>query len=89
MKQTSAKVVSPPDGLGPAPAAYDPARIAKAADNALIGGPATMAQQIQERFHREDRLMLWFDFFNHDSTRVIRNMRAFQEKVVPLLEDAQ
>ena len=55
----------------------DPSRIAKAADNALIGGPATMAEQIRERFHAEDRLMLWFDFFNHDNARVIQNMDDF------------
>jgi alkanesulfonate monooxygenase SsuD/methylene tetrahydromethanopterin reductase-like flavin-dependent oxidoreductase (luciferase family) len=64
----------------------DPARIAKAADNALIGGPATMARQIQERFHEDDRLMLWFDFFNHDNARVIRNMEDFMAHVVPALE---
>ena len=30
--------------------------------------------------------MLWFDFFNHDSARVIENMQAFMAKVVPLVE---
>jgi hypothetical protein len=29
--------------------------------------------------------MLWFDFFNHDSARVVRNMTAFTEKVAPQL----
>ena len=64
----------------------DPSRIEKAADNALIGGPATMAQQIKERFHKDDRLMLWFDFFNHDSARVIQNMEDFMAHVVPALD---
>jgi len=27
--------------------------------------------------------MLWFDFFNHDSDRVIANQAAFMEKVAP------
>ena len=45
----------------------------------------SVAQQIRERFHPEDRLMLWFDFFNHDNERVMRNMRAFQERVMPLV----
>ena len=54
-----------------------------AANNALIGNPDEIAAQVRERFHPEDRLMLWFDFFNHDSARVIRNMRAFMEKVAP------
>ena len=28
-----------------------------------------IVMQIKERFHPEDRLMLWLDFFNHDSAR--------------------
>jgi alkanesulfonate monooxygenase SsuD/methylene tetrahydromethanopterin reductase-like flavin-dependent oxidoreductase (luciferase family) len=63
----------------------DPNRVQKAADNALIGNSAEVAQQIRERFHPEDRLMLWFDFFNHDNPRVIRNMEAFMKKVSPLV----
>jgi len=66
----------------------DPAKVAKAADNALIGNPAEIAAQMLERFHPEDRIMTWFDFFNHDSERVCRNMRAFIEQVVPLVEAA-
>jgi hypothetical protein len=27
--------------------------------------------------------MLWFDFFNHDCARVVRNMEAFAQKVAP------
>jgi hypothetical protein len=46
-----------------------------------------VAAQIAERFHPEDRLMLWFDFFNHDSARVERNMETFMGKVVPKLEE--
>ena len=61
----------------------DPNRIARAADNALIGDSEQVAQQIVERFHPDDRLMLWFDFFNHDSPRVIANMEAFQNRVMP------
>ena len=64
----------------------DPKRIDQAASNALIGNAEEVAAQARERFHPDDRLMLWFDFFNHDSDRVIRNMRAFKECVIPLLE---
>ena len=66
----------------------DPNKIANAADNALVGDATQIAEQIRERFHPEDRLMLWFDFFNHDNDRVIRNMRMFMERVKPLLEGA-
>jgi alkanesulfonate monooxygenase SsuD/methylene tetrahydromethanopterin reductase-like flavin-dependent oxidoreductase (luciferase family) len=64
----------------------DPAKVERAADNALIGNPAEVAAQMSERFHPDDRLMCWFDFFNHDSARVIRNMEAWWDKVVPLVE---
>ena len=52
----------------------------------MIGNAEEVAAQIRERFHPEDRLMLWFDFFNHDASRVIDNMRQFQQVVVPLVE---
>ena len=64
----------------------DPSKVEKAADNALIGNASEVAAQVKERFHPEDRLMCWFDFFNHDSDRVIRNMEAWWNEVVPLLE---
>jgi len=61
----------------------DPAKVAKATDNAVIGNVEEVAIQIRERFHPDDRLMCWFDFFNHDSARVQRNMDAFMTKVAP------
>ena len=64
----------------------DPDKVNKAADNALVGNVDDIAQQIRERFHPDDRLMLWFDFFNHDSARVMRNMTAFMDHVRPLVE---
>jgi hypothetical protein len=65
----------------------DPQKVTRAADNAIIGDPESMAQQVAERFHPDDRLMLWFDFFNHDSDRVMADMRAFREQVVPRVEE--
>ncbi len=64
----------------------DPSKVERAADNALIGNPAEVAAQVKERFNPDDRLMCWFDFFNHDNARVIRNMEAWWTEVVPLLE---
>jgi alkanesulfonate monooxygenase SsuD/methylene tetrahydromethanopterin reductase-like flavin-dependent oxidoreductase (luciferase family) len=63
----------------------DPAKVEKAANNALIGNPADVAEQAAARFHPDDRLMLWFDFFNHDNERVIDNMRVWMEQVAPRL----
>lgn len=65
----------------------DPKKVQRAADNAVIGNADEVAEQIAARFHPDDVLMLWFDFFNHDSDRVIRNMRAFKEKVEPLVSE--
>jgi hypothetical protein len=64
----------------------DPSKVSNAANNALIGNAQEVAQQITERFHPEDRIMAWFDFFNHDSNRVCRDMTAYMEQVVPLVE---
>jgi alkanesulfonate monooxygenase SsuD/methylene tetrahydromethanopterin reductase-like flavin-dependent oxidoreductase (luciferase family) len=64
----------------------DPDKVTRAADNALIGNVEEVAAQMVERFHPEDRVMAWFDFFNHDSERVCRNMTAYMQRVVPLVE---
>ena len=61
----------------------DPAKVERATDNAVIGNVERVSEQILERFHPDDRLMCWFDFFNHDSERVKRNMTAFMTKVAP------
>ncbi len=66
----------------------DPKKVSSAADNALIGDASEVAAQALERFHPDDRLMLWFDFFNHDSGRVVQNMEAFRQLVVPKIEGA-
>ena len=64
----------------------DPSKVENAAQNALIGNVEEVAQQIVERFHPEDRIMAWFDFFNHDSDRVCRDMTTYMEHVVPRVE---
>jgi len=61
----------------------DPSKVERAANNALIGNADEVARQMVERFHPEDRLMLWFDFFNHDSDRVVENMSRFMDRVAP------
>jgi alkanesulfonate monooxygenase SsuD/methylene tetrahydromethanopterin reductase-like flavin-dependent oxidoreductase (luciferase family) len=63
----------------------DEEKVRRATNNALVGDAAAIAAQMRERFHPEDRLMLWFDFNNHDSKRVMKNMSDFMERVVPQL----
>ena len=65
----------------------DTEKVEKAATNALIGNAEEVASQIVERFHPDDRLMLWFDFFNHDNERVIRNMENFMSQVAPIVAE--
>ena len=64
-----------------------PEKVEKAATNALIGNAEEVAAQMLERFHPDDRLMLWFDFFNHDSARVVRNMEMFMSRVAPIVAE--
>ncbi len=66
----------------------DPKKVEGAADNALVGNAEDVAAQMLERFHTDDRLMLWFDFFNHDSARVVANMEDFMVKVAPRVRAA-
>ncbi len=61
----------------------DPSKIEQAVDNALVGSAEDIQEQLRTRFHPEDRLMLWFDFNNHDNDSVKNSMRWFMEKVAP------
>tara|TARA_B100001564_G_scaffold359862_1_gene383468 strand:+ start:1849 stop:3090 length:1242 start_codon:yes stop_codon:yes gene_type:complete len=63
----------------------DPSKVERATDNAVIGNVQEVAEQIIQRFNENDKLMCWFDFFNHDSERVQRNMKAFMNEVVPIV----
>jgi len=59
----------------------DEEKVRRATNNALIGNAERIAEQMRQRFDPEDRLMLWFDFNNHDSKRVMKNMSDFMTQV--------
>lgn len=59
----------------------DEEKVRRATNNALVGNAEIIAGQMKERFDPEDRLMLWFDFNNHDSKRVMKNMSDFMNKL--------
>jgi hypothetical protein len=63
----------------------DPRKVEQAVGNALVGHPQEVAEQILEKYHPEDRLMLWFDFNNHDNEYVKNSMKWFKEEVAPRL----
>jgi alkanesulfonate monooxygenase SsuD/methylene tetrahydromethanopterin reductase-like flavin-dependent oxidoreductase (luciferase family) len=59
----------------------DPAKVAQAVENALVGTPAEIAEQMRHRYHDGDRLMLWFDFNNHDNEQIKDSMRLVMQDV--------
>ena len=61
----------------------DPAKVESAVSNTIAGNPQEVAFQIREKYQPEDRLMLWFDFNNHDNEAVKASMKTFFEKVAP------
>ena len=63
----------------------DEQKVRNATNNALVGDAGEILRQAKERFHPEDRLMLWFDFNNHDSKRIMKNMSDFMSRVAPSL----
>jgi alkanesulfonate monooxygenase SsuD/methylene tetrahydromethanopterin reductase-like flavin-dependent oxidoreductase (luciferase family) len=64
----------------------DTAKVQQAVHNALVGNPEEVAAQILAKYHPEDRLMLWFDFNNHDNKNVMQAMSLFMNKVRPIVE---
>lgn len=63
----------------------DPRKVAEAVENAVYGCPEDVAEQIKRKYHAEDRLMLWFDFNNHDNEAIKAGMESFWHQVRPLL----
>jgi alkanesulfonate monooxygenase SsuD/methylene tetrahydromethanopterin reductase-like flavin-dependent oxidoreductase (luciferase family) len=61
----------------------DPKKVEQAVGNALVGNAAEIRSEMEKRFHKDDRLMLWFDFHNHDNDSVKRSMKEFMEQVAP------
>lgn len=64
----------------------DPKKVEQAVNNAIYGTPEQVAQQLRQKYHPDDRLLLWFDFNNHDNEDVKSMMQLFMEDVAPRLE---
>ncbi len=65
----------------------DPKKVASAVENSIAGNPEEVAQAIVKKYHPEDRLMLWFDFNNHDSEQIKHSMKTFMEKIRPRIAE--
>lgn len=64
----------------------DPKKIESAVENSISGNPEEVLLKISEKYHKDDRLMLWFDFNNHNSFSINKSMVTFMEKVAPRLK---
>ncbi len=64
----------------------DKKKVEQAVENTLAGNAEDLAAAIRAKYHAEDRLMLWFDFNNHDNAMIKKSMTEFMEKVVPQLK---
>lgn len=63
----------------------DPAKVQSAVENTMAGSPQELVDKLKEKYHPQDKLMLWFDFNNHDNDSVKGAMRVFMEKIAPAL----
>lgn len=63
----------------------DNKKVEQAVDNTLAGNPEQLANLMKDKYHPEDRLMLWFDFNNHNNDQVKSAMVTFMKKVAPIL----
>jgi alkanesulfonate monooxygenase SsuD/methylene tetrahydromethanopterin reductase-like flavin-dependent oxidoreductase (luciferase family) len=59
----------------------DPQKVRSAVENTIAGDPQEVLEKIKQKYHKEDRLMLWFDFNNHNCDDVKTSMALFMEKV--------
>lgn len=64
----------------------DDNKVKAAVGNALVGTAEEITEQILNKYHKDDRLMLWFDFNNHDNAAIMKSMESYMNKVVPALE---
>ncbi len=60
----------------------DPKKVEQAVGNTIAGNIYEVKELILKKYHKDDRLMLWFDFNNHDNEGIKKSMRSFFEKVV-------
>ncbi len=63
----------------------DPKKVENAVENSIAGNPEEVAQAIVKKYHPDDRLMLWFDFNNHNNEEIKNSMQVFMEQVKPLI----
>lgn len=64
----------------------DQNKVDNAVDSTIFGSPEDVADKISQKYHPHDKIMLWFDFNNHDNADVKNAMSTFKEKVIPLIE---
>jgi alkanesulfonate monooxygenase SsuD/methylene tetrahydromethanopterin reductase-like flavin-dependent oxidoreductase (luciferase family) len=60
-------------------------KVEGAVSNTIAGDTVEVFEKLQQKYHPDDRLMLWFDFNNHDNDSVKESMRLYMEEIAPKL----
>lgn len=63
----------------------DSAKVEAAVTNSVAGDADRVVEILNEKYRSDERLMLWFDFNNHDNDYIKLQMKHFMEKVAPCL----
>lgn len=63
----------------------DPKKVEQAVGNTIAGDASEVLDLIAQKYHKDDKLMLWFDFNYHDNEGIKQAMTDFMEKVAPQL----
>lgn len=63
----------------------DAKKVEQAVENTLAGDVNELTVAIQAKYHPDDRLMLWFDFNNHNNDQIKESMSEFMSRVAPRL----
>ena len=63
----------------------DDQKVKNAVSNTIAGNPEEILTLLKSKYHKDDRLLTWFDFNNHDNEDVKKSMKIFIEKIAPQL----
>lgn len=64
----------------------DQSKVDNAVNSTIYGSPEEVAEKISLKYHPHDKIMLWFDFNNHNNEEVKEAMVIFKEKIIPLID---
>jgi hypothetical protein len=63
----------------------DMKKVNEAVQNTIAGDPMEVKEMIQNKYHKDDRLMVWFDFNVMDNVWIKNSMKLFMQEVAQKL----